>query len=281
MQLIDEIYSCIMTQLKLCSFLLLVTLVWSQLFFETTAAPKRKLSTKDQKAIDALYTKGMVEGDILVRKIFKPKKVSYLPKFRNAVRSDEFIYPNGIIPYQIDEDLSTENDLIERAMAQIMKYTCIRFRKKTSNDRYYVRIFKGKGCYSSIGRDPDFPEGLISLGDGCYYIGTVVHELMHTIGYYHEHNRHDRDEYLNIYPQNINPDDIDQFTLNDHNNERIFTAFDYNSVMLYGKRAFSKDGTSITMEPKLPGFYMIEVHEKPGLTKLDAESINKLYHCPS
>lgn len=86
---------------------------------------------------------------------------------------------------------------------------------------------------------------------------------------------------MNIYPQNINPDDIDQFTLNDHNNERIFTAFDYNSVMLYGKRAFSKDGTSITMEPKLPGFYMIEVHEKPGLTKLDAESINKLYHCPS
>ena len=67
-----------MVRLKLCSFLLLVTFVWSQLFFETNAAPKRKLSTKDQKAIDALYTKGMVEGDILVRT--KPKKVSYIPK---------------------------------------------------------------------------------------------------------------------------------------------------------------------------------------------------------
>lgn len=51
-------------------------------------------------------------------------------------------------------------------------------------------------CYASIGRDPDFPEGLVSLGEGCYYAGTVVHELMHTIGYYHEHNRHDRDEYV-------------------------------------------------------------------------------------
>ena len=76
--------------------------------------------------------------------------INYVSQFRNAVRSDEFIYPNGIIPYQIDEDLSTENDLIQRAMAQIMKYTCIRFRKKTSNDRYYVRIFKGKGLDYNI-----------------------------------------------------------------------------------------------------------------------------------
>lgn len=51
--------------------------------------------------------------------------------------------------------------------------------------------------------------------------------------------------------------------------------------MLYGPRAFSKDDQSITMEPKLPNFYMIEVHEKPGMTKLDAESIKKLYKCPA
>ena len=85
--------------------------------------------------------------------------------------------------------------------------------------------------------------------------------------------------YLRIYPDNINPEDLEQFDINDRRNERIFTSFDYNSVMLYGPRAFSKDQHSITMEPKLAGFYMIEVHEKPGLTKLDAESIKKLYRC--
>lgn len=87
---------------------------------------------------------------------------------------------------------------------------------------------------------------------------------------------------MKINRENINPDDLEQFDINQAANERIFTAFDYNSVMLYGPRAFSKDPVNlITMEPKLPGFYMIEVHEKPGLTKLDAESIKKLYRCPA
>lgn len=103
-------------------------------------------------------------------------------QFRNAVASDDYIWPNGVIPYLIDGDLSSRKDLIQNAMNQIQRFTCIRFRPKTADDRYYIRLFKGNGCYASIGRDPDFPEGLVSLGEGCYYMGTVVHELMHTIG---------------------------------------------------------------------------------------------------
>ena len=102
---------------------------------------------------------------------------------------------------------------------------------------------------------------------------------MHVIGYSHAHNRHDRDQYLVLHRENIKETDLPEFKQNDPKNERIFTAFDYNSVMLYGMRAFSKDGKSVTMEPRLPGFYMIEVHEKPGLTQLDAETIKRLYNC--
>ena len=43
----------------------------------------------------------------------------------------------------------------------------------------------------------------ISLGFGCWSKGVAVHEMMHTLGFYHEHSRIDRDGYVKILWQNI------------------------------------------------------------------------------
>ena len=58
-------------------------------------------------------------------------------------------------------------------------------------------------CYSRIGRDPGDIEQKISIGIGCERIGTVVHEIMHSLGFFHEHTRPDRDEYIKIDWENI------------------------------------------------------------------------------
>lgn len=66
--------------------------------------------------------------------------------------------------------------------------------------------------------------------------------------------------YLTIHKENIDPVFKEEFVVNNPENERILTPFDYNSVMLYGETAFSIDPlTKKTMEPSQPGFYMIEV----------------------
>lgn len=48
-------------------------------------------------------------------------------------------------------------------------------------------------------------EQRLSLGQRCWYKGIVIHELGHAIGFWHEMNRPDRDDWIYVYWQNIIP----------------------------------------------------------------------------
>jgi len=231
--------------------------------------PRNRRYDKFPLALRALHNSQLFSGDI----------VRY-PRFqnRNAVSQTYWLWPNAEIPYYIDPSLNSQKSLILNAMDQFRQYTCIKFRERTSSDRDYVRIFKGVGCYSTIGRDEDNSE-MISLGDGCYFEGTIVHELMHTVGFYHEQNRSDRDDFITIHWDNIDSAYKEEFQKMDPADNQILTPFDFNSIMLYGSHSYSKDGKLITMEPKFPEFKMIEVYEKPGMTAMDAKAIKLLYKC--
>ncbi len=60
-----------------------------------------------------------------------------------------------------------------------------------------------------------------------------MHEFIHAIGFYHEQNRRDRDEYLQVDWNNIKEDARHNFKKQE-NSLTFEVPYDYNSLMHYG-----------------------------------------------
>ncbi|VDM37611.1 unnamed protein product [Toxocara canis] len=114
---------------------------------------------------------------------------------------------------------------------------------------------------------------LLNLYHGCFDQRTILHELMHVLGFYHEHNRSDRDKYVTIFDENIIDRDKHQFVKIENRQSHLWTLYDYDSVLHYNTTAFSRNNKE-TMVPKNQN-RMIGVRMK--LSLYDITKINKLY----
>ena len=90
--------------------------------------------------------------------------------------------------------------------------------------------------------------------------------------------RYDRDQYLNIEWENIQPSMYEQFQKVPISQYRPAAKFDYNSIMIYGSKAFSRNGRN-TMTPRNRETKIIESHFKQSLARSDVININTLYGC--
>nr|P84748.1 RecName: Full=Astacin-like peptidase p16 [Argiope aurantia] len=65
----------------------------------------------------------------------------------------------------------------------------------------------------------------------------------YALGFYHEQNRSDRDDYLIIYVDNVQKGMEFNFAKLAPSQNILYTTFDYGSIMIYGNDAFSRDGS--------------------------------------
>lgn len=98
----------------------------------------------DMHAVRAMINPQLYQGDMVL-----PKRLVRHESWnlRNAaVSRDYYLWPNGVIPYVINQDFDQETvNTIYRMMKQFEIYTCIRFTEKTDQDEEFLNIFKGVG----------------------------------------------------------------------------------------------------------------------------------------
>jgi Astacin (Peptidase family M12A) len=121
--------------------------------------------------------------------------------------------------------------------------TCIRFVPWNGRDSDYVSIENSNtGCWASVGRTGGRQVVNLQSPACLNKPGTALHELMHTVGFLHEQNRFERDNYVDILWQNVDKGREENFKKIPASTALTEVPYDYDSVMHYSTMAFSSNG---------------------------------------
>ena len=104
--------------------------------------------------------------------------------------------------------------------------------------------------------------------------GTCLHELGHTLTLEHEQCRPDRDCYINVHYENMETSAKIQFHKFLETSVSTYGSFDFESIMLYGSKAGSKNGAP-TMTKKDGSTF---IGQRDHLSEGDKEHIRNVYH---
>lgn len=152
------------------------------------------------------------------------------------------------------------NEEVWQILGSMQEYhnkTCIRFRPYEQTDQNWIDIKPDySGCWSSVGMRKRGQ--VINFGSPkCLRHGVIIHELMHAIGFFHQQSAAERDDFVEIVWENIRAGREHNFN---KYNETVVSSYnetyDYNSVMHYSSKAFSRNGSN-TIEPLVRKFCFV------------------------
>lgn len=187
--------------------------------------------------------------------ILSREQIDYLYKkndsLRLAVSSPFKKWPSGIIYYEVDKSLDRKaQEVMIASMEYIENVSCVRFKVKDKTTKNYVLIKPGAACNSKVGMRRG-AQPMIIDGNLCSK-GSVIHELLHCLGFLHMHTAKNRNSYIEINWNNIQDDAAINFKQFVQAVSMYGTEYDYDSITHYSGTAFAKDKKKPTITAKKP-----------------------------
>lgn len=187
-------------------------------------------------------------------------------------------WKGGLVPFTIHSQM-TNVDTLRAAIREIERTTELRFVHRVgegSSHEDFIEFRNGQFfCQSqaenglgAVGRQGGRQIVFCLPGSGT---GSFIHEIGHAVGLFHEHQRSDRNQFVEINEGNIEPGRGGNFsrvegTLNSD-------PYDFRSIMHYSAKAFSRNGNP-TITPLTPG---TTLNGSDRLTATDKAFLDVMY----
>lgn len=168
-----------------------------------------------------------VEGDILLH-----------PDSSFTGQTPARLWTNHTVPYVIDSDIPNPSRITD-GFTYYNQHTPVKFQERSGEANYVhlVRSTVGNGvCSSNVGMIGG--EQFIHVEDACT-TAQLIHEMGHTVGFFHEQSRTDRNRNLTVLFENINKTAYSDFPINAPPTGQDVGPYDYASRMHYTSFSFS------------------------------------------
>jgi streptogramin lyase len=228
-----------------------------------------KASESSTVQVEVVGGIAIIEGDI------KLGKIELITAGMGVVAIDgsKYRWPGGQIPFAISNTFAASRIVeINEAVQELNLKTNLYIYPRTAESDY-ITFVPSTGCSSPVGRQGGNQE--IDLADGCGK-GSIMHEILHSAGLYHEQSRGDRNGHVEILWDNIQEGKKHNFEQHSGTASDI-GSYDYASIMHYGGTAFGKvvSGTvqqTIKCKASCP-----TLGNRSRLSDLDISGVNSIY----
>jgi hypothetical protein len=207
---------------------------------------------------------------------------------RKKAKKHPIRWPNGVIPYIKNKSI-TFWDKIQEVIYDYNRNTNLFFREKTDADTNYL-TFDNNSNQGRSSSKIGFQGGAQNVHYNADY--RLAHEIGHALGFIHEHQRSDRDNYLEINTSNFDKgqaDFVSSAITTKETDSVALSNYDIGSIMHYWCSAGATKATTwekLTGTSTFNGEYITMVYKKEKSKKFDTSEtlsandiigINKYY----